>query len=247
MKSYILGNWKMNLLREEARALARSLCEIDFPRHVEVAVFPPFTSLSVTGGALQGCRIALGAQDCSEQSAHGAFTGDVSAAMLNDAGCRYVILGHSERRLYQQESNERVRRKAEAALAASLIPVICVGETQQDRTEGRHLEAVERQLRRSLPSLTHSNHFIIAYEPVWAIGSGATPTLAQIGEMHKTIASVLTYDTSGTRTSIVYGGSVKSSNAAEILAEDTVDGVLVGGASLKAEEFGAIIAGVKKG
>lgn len=227
---------------ESARLLLSSLGSIAIPGNTRVAVFPPYISLTSAKDALSGSPIALGAQDCSAYAKEGAFTGDISAAMLKNIGCHYVILGHSERRLYHQESNALVKRKAEMTLDAGLVPVICVGETETDRREGRHLEAVAAQLQGSLPFLQHSNDFIIAYEPVWAIGSGATPTITQISEMHKTIASLLTYGTSGARTAIVYGGSVKPANAREILAADTVNGVLVGGASLKAEEFGAIIA-----
>ncbi len=226
----------------QALSLASAVAALHTVDGVRVAIFPPFTSLKAAAQGLEKSAVALGAQDCSAQLQEGAFTGDVSASMLKDAGCEFVILGHSERRQHHNEQDEIVKRKAAAALQAGLIPVICVGETEEDRKQGRHLETVSAQVRGSLPSLTHSNNFIIAYEPVWAIGSGATPSLPQIEEIHKTIASLLTYDTSGARTAIVYGGSVKSANAREILSADTINGVLVGGASLKTEEFGAIIA-----
>lgn len=242
MDIYIFGNWKMNGTPASARSLAGALASVFLPAGTHVAVFPPFTLLHDAGEALKGSRIAHGAQDCSASAKDGAFTGEVSATMLKDAGCRYVITGHSERRQQHGESSDLVKRKASNALEAGLIPVICVGETEGERKAGRHLEAVSAQVRASLPQLTHSAAFTIAYEPVWAIGSGATPTLAQIEEMHKTIASLLTYDTSGARTAILYGGSVKASNAAEILSAASVNGVLVGGASLKTEEFAAIIA-----
>lgn len=247
MDKYILGNWKMHGTANSASALAATVSKLSAPAGVRVAIFPPFTALSAAKTALSGSVVGLGAQDCSVQAKDGAYTGDISALMLKDAGCSYVLVGHSERRLYHAETDDLVKRKAAAALDAGLIAVICVGETEEIRKSGRHLEAVSAQIRASLPTLTHSEGMIIAYEPVWAIGSGSTPTLAQIVEMHKTIASLLTYDTSAARTAIVYGGSVKAANAGEILASHTVDGVLVGGASLKAEEFGAIIAAGQKG
>jgi triosephosphate isomerase len=161
--------------------------------------------------------------------------------MLRDTGCSYVILGHSERRTGHGESDALVKRKATAAQNAGLIPVICVGENLEQRESGHYLNVVQSQVENSLPEAVEKG-FLIAYEPVWAIGSGKTPTTAQISEVHKTIASVLSYAKSGARLGIVYGGSVKAANAREILLTEGVDGVLVGGASLKADEFCAIIA-----
>jgi len=162
--------------------------------------------------------------------------------MLRDAGCRYVILGHSERRSLHGEDDALVKRKAAVAMDEGLIPVICVGESLSDRESGRHLEVIASQIRGSLPFFGHSDGYLIAYEPVWAIGSGKIPSGAEISEAHKTIASLLSYGTSKAHTAIAYGGSVNAANARAILSTEGVDGVLVGGASLKAESFGAILA-----
>ena len=240
-KRYIFGNWKMNGTPAMARELTRFLVA-DMPSiMVQVALFPPFPFISQAAQTAQGSALAIGGQDCSKHTAPGAFTGEVSATMLKDIGCRYVLVGHSERRTHHAETDATVKVKAEAALAAGLIPVICVGESETERMAGTHLATVESQMRASLPSLNSNESINIAYEPVWAIGSGAVPTAQQIEEMHKTIASLLTYDTSGAQTAILYGGSVKGSNAKEILSIPGVDGVLVGGASLKIDEFSAII------
>ncbi len=180
-------------------------------------------------------RIKLGAQDCSPEAA-GAHTGDISAGMLKDIGCSYVIVGHSERRMQHGETNETERRTAAAAVAAGLTPIVCVGESQAERESGRHLEAIAKQVAESIPGARGG--YLIAYEPVWAIGSGKTPSCAQIGEVHKHIAKCL-----GTAINppIVYGGSVKAGNARDILHTEGVGGVLVGGASLQAVEFCGII------
>jgi triosephosphate isomerase len=245
VEQYILGNWKMHGLRAEAQALAQAIAANPAPAHVNTVLFPPFTALGTVAPLLTGARVALGAQDCSPEP-KGAFTGDVSAEMLKDAGCAYVILGHSERRALHGESDALVQSKALAAMAAGLIPVICVGENGQQREQGDYLEVICNQVARSVPAGTGATSCIIAYEPVWAIGSGNTPTPEQISEVHKSIASALTCATSGARTPIVYGGSVKAACAGEILCANGVDGVLVGGASLKAEEFCAIIAAARK-
>lgn len=244
---YILGNWKMNATHEEAAALARSVAGLTPPSGVETALFPPFTSLHIVADAIAGTSIGLGAQDCSSE-AKGAFTGEISVAMLKDSGCQYVIVGHSERRTLHAESSDLVRRKAEAAIKAGLKPVICVGENNEDRESGRYLEVIAAQVEQSLPTIAQPADFLIAYEPVWAIGTGKVPSLTEITEVHKTIASLLYRATSvavnaPAKTAIVYGGSVKAANAREILAADAVDGVLVGGASLDAGEFGKIIEG----
>jgi len=240
-KKIILGNWKMCLLQQDAVALAKAVAACNAPAHAEIAVFPSAPFLLPVSAALQGSSVALGAQDCSPDAV-GAFTGDVSAAMLRDAGCGYVIVGHSERRTLHQESSALVKAKAEAALQAGLTAVICVGESIEQRESGKYLAVIEAQITASLPALSGAGRIIVAYEPVWAIGSGRTPGIEEISEVHKTIASELTYATSGARAAILYGGSVKAANAREIMAGECVDGVLVGGASLKADEFCAIIA-----
>ncbi len=231
----------MHLDAKKARSLAAATCAITPPAGVKVAVFPPYITIPAVAGTVGNSHVGLGAQDCSAQDADGAYTGEVSAAMLKAAGCEYVIIGHSERRQYHAETNALIRRKAQAALAAGLTAVICVGESQAERAAGKHLIVISQQVKECLPSLAHNNSVIVAYEPIWAIGSGATPTLADITQVHKTIASLLAYDTPATRTAIVYGGSVKAANAKDILSADAVDGALVGGASLKPEEFSAII------
>lgn len=244
---YVLGNWKMNGSANEATALARAAAAVPPQKTVKIALFPPFTTLHLARQVLHGSQVSLGAQDCNPEKS-GAFTGDISADMLKEAGCGYVIVGHSERRTLHGETDELVKRKAVAAIAAGLIPVICVGENLAERESGNYLKIIDNQVKNSLPSLTHSEKFLIAYEPVWAIGSGKTPTPSQIAEVHKTIASLLNHDTSvadnsSVRTAIMYGGSVKAANAREIMGCDCVDGVLVGGASLKADEFTKIIEG----
>lgn len=245
---YILGNWKMNGTRASAKALADAVAAFEGGSGAVVALFPPATLMPLVQASLGPSRVGLGAQDVSAE-ANGAFTGDISAGMLKEAGCRYVIVGHSERRAGHAETDEIVKKKAEAVLAAGMKPVICVGENLTQREAGEHLAVVKAQLEKSLPDAKGAQ-FLVAYEPVWAIGSGLTPTLQQIEEVHKTIASVLSYATSGAgkaapAPAILYGGSVKGSNAGEIMAVPGVDGVLVGGASLKAEEFCAIIAAAR--
>lgn len=242
---YIFGNWKMYLSHKEAVQLAVSIAKAAEGNKVKVALFPAFTTLHAVHLSVQDHAITLGAQDCSPHKS-GAFTGDISADMLKESGCQYVLAGHSERRAIHGESSALVRAKAMAALEAGLTPVICVGENLSERESGHYLAVITSQVKESLPELMHSDRYIIAYEPVWAIGTGKVPTLAEISEVHKMIASLLDRDTSvpenaSARTPVLYGGSVKVSNAEEIMETDYVDGVLVGGASLNAEEFSKII------
>lgn len=236
-KKYILGNWKMHGTQAEARVLAATILKQE--TQAQVVLFPPTPLLHLVGETLKGSPTAWGAQDVSPE-ANGAFTGDVSAAMLKDAGCGYVIVGHSERRGRHGESNALVRAKAMAAMQAGLIPVICVGESLEERESGRHIDVIRSQVENSLPK-AQETPFLVAYEPVWAIGSGKTPSALQISEAHKTIASMPSYATSGAALGVAYGGSVKAENARDILKTPGVSGVLVGGASLKADEFVAII------
>jgi triosephosphate isomerase len=243
-KKYIFGNWKMHGLRQEARALAEACARLALPEacpdNCISALFPPFTALDLVRAALEGSALALGAQTCSFER-QGAFTGEVSASMLKDAGCRYVLAGHSERRTLHQETDAKVRAQAEAALRAGLIPVICVGECEEDRAQGLHLRVIEAQVRASVP---REGECLIAYEPIWAIGSGRTPDRAAIEEAHKTIASCVASATPDASLPVLYGGSVKPENAQDILNMRGVDGLLVGGASLSAESFGAILRAV---
>jgi triosephosphate isomerase (TIM) len=237
MPKLVAGNWKMNGLKGEGLALARDLAARarSSKPACEVALCPPATLLIPVGEAVAGSGLTLGAQDCAAESA-GAFTGDLSAAMLKDAGCRYVILGHSERRERHGESDALVRAKADAAAKAGLVPIICVGEHAAERKAGRTEEAVQRQLKGSLPGL-EKKKLVIAYEPVWAIGSGLTPQPGEVAAVHGLIRRL-----AGSETRILYGGSVKPDNAGELMAVPGVDGALVGGASLDARDFWAIVA-----
>jgi triosephosphate isomerase (TIM) len=234
-KRLVAGNWKMNMLRADGIALARQIAErAREPHRVDLLVCPPSTLLCPVGDALAGSGVALGGQDC-HTAAQGAFTGCISAEMLKDAGCSHVIVGHSERRHTCGETDADVRAKTLAAWRAGLVAIVCVGETRDEREAGRALEIVGAQLAGSLPDGADSERLIVAYEPVWAIGTGLTPTTDDIVAMHEAIRG---RTPPGTR--ILYGGSVNPKNAAEILALDAVDGALVGGASLKADDFWAI-------
>jgi triosephosphate isomerase len=238
----VAGNWKMNGLRGDGIALARALGErvrAGAPR-CDLAVCPPATLLEAVGQALAGTPVALGAQDCHPERS-GAHTGDISAWMLADLGCRYVIVGHSERRADHGESNALVKAKAAAAHGAGLTAIVCLGETEAQRLAGETLAVVERQLTGSLPDGATAGNTVIAYEPVWAIGTGRTPTPEDVRAVHAHLRGLLRRrlaDGEGVR--ILYGGSVKPDNAAILLAVADVDGALVGGASLKAEDFWAI-------
>jgi triosephosphate isomerase (TIM) len=247
MRTLLAGNWKMNGLKGalgEIRALGRAFA--DEPPPGDVLICPPATLISEASRAAAGSAIAIGGQDCHPQPA-GAFTGDISAEMLRDAGATAVIVGHSERRQFHGESNELVAAKARAAQRASLYAIVCVGETEAERLAGRALDVVTTQLRESLPAELGSSEAAVAYEPVWAIGTGRTPTTSEIQEMHAAIRAALRErgpDMANIR--ILYGGSVKPENAAEILAVPNVDGALVGGASLKAADFLRIARAVPK-
>jgi triosephosphate isomerase (TIM) len=242
MRKLIAGNWKMNGLRADGTALARALTarHLDAGPDCELLICPPATLLGEIAPLLAGSGIALGGQDCHPDPS-GAHTGDISAAMLKDAGCAYVILGHSERRHEHHETDALVRRKVEAAWANELIPIVCVGETAAQRDAGRTLAVIDAQLSGSLPALAGTRPLVIAYEPVWAIGTGRTPKRHEIGEVHAFIRSELGNRTPGAATArILYGGSVNAKNAEEILPIANVDGALVGGASLDPQSFWTI-------
>ncbi len=245
MRPLIAGNWKMNGLGSEGIRLARAVCEGlgQGYTHVDVLLCPPFTLIERVARAVAGSAVAVGGQDCHPKTS-GAHTGDVSAPMLKDAGATWVILGHSERRADHGETNALVRAKAEAALAAGLTPIVCVGETLAERDAGRAEAVVEAQLAGSLPEGFAAAQGVVAYEPVWAIGTGRTPSEADIGAMHAAIRARLAarFGAGGQGVRILYGGSVKAANAKPILAVPEVGGALVGGASLHAEEFLAIVA-----
>ncbi len=243
----IAGNWKMNGVRaslDELTALAGILTTGDAPRAI-VVVCPPATILAAVArqGATSG--ILAGGQDC-HPAAHGAYTGDIAAGMLADAGAQYVIVGHSERRAAHGETDDLVRSKAEAAIGAGLKPIICVGETEAERDSGRAEAVVAAQLAGSIPDAAGQHDVIIAYEPVWAIGTGRTPSNDDIAQMHNSIRRQLVdrFGDKGQGIHILYGGSLKPQNAREILALDNVNGGLVGGASLLAKDFATIISAV---
>jgi triosephosphate isomerase len=242
MRKLAAGNWKMNGLTPalaEANLLAKA-----YPNPAcEILLCPPATLLAGMAAASNGSSLALGGQNC-HQDPSGAHTGDISAAMLKDAGASYVILGHSERRADHAETSALVKAKAHAALTAGLTPVVCIGETEAERDAGTTLQVIGAQLDGSIPDGATAATLVVAYEPVWAIGTGRTPTIPQIAEVHAFLRARLTAligptEAAGVR--LLYGGSVKPSNAAEIFAVPHVDGALVGGASLKAADFGAII------
>lgn len=246
-RPYIVGNWKMNGTRamlSEARAIDRGAA-----RHpgVDVGIAPPFTLVQAMAEA--STTIDVGGQDCHAQ-AGGAFTGDISATMLADAGARFVIVGHSERRALHGESDADVRAKAEAAQEAALGVIVCVGETEEQRDSGKAEAVVGAQLDGSLPQSNDAPApLAVAYEPVWAIGTGRVPSVDDVGAMHRSIRAKLleVYGEAGAQVRILYGGSVNAKNAAELLAADEVGGALVGGASLTAESFLAIVAAAGAG
>jgi triosephosphate isomerase len=250
-RSFIAGNWKMNLNREQAVALAKALVERsgDFG-HLDLAVCPPSVYLDAVGQVVAGSRIGLGGQNMYHE-ASGAFTGEISAAMLLDVGCRYVIVGHSERRQLLGETDEQINRKVLAALAAGLTPIMCVGELLNQREAGQTAAVIRAQFAGSLAGLTaeQMRSVVIAYEPVWAIGTGKVATPEQAQEVHldlrKLIAQRYNADLAQ-QVRIQYGGSVKPSNAAELLSQPDIDGALVGGASLTADDFLGIAAGVAR-
>ena len=240
LRPLIAGNWKMNGSRDGAGALVGDLkARVSAgSSKCEIVVCPPSALLPVVGEMLQGNDIALGAQDCHPQPS-GPHTGDVSAPMLVDVGCAYVIVGHSERRTNHGEDDVLVQQKAEAAWANNLVPIICIGETEEERDAGQALDVVTRQLAGSLPGDASSKDAVVAYEPIWAIGTGRTPTPDDIANVHAAIRAELDHrGWSGVR--ILYGGSVNANNAADILAVKNVNGALVGGASLDCDGFWAI-------
>ncbi len=244
MRKLVAGNWKMNGLRAEGCALAAELCRraAADPPACELLLCPPATLLTAVNDILKDSVILLGAQDC-HTAPKGAHTGDLSAAMLKDAGCRYVILGHSERRADHGESDALVRAKLGAAHAAGLTAILCIGETLAQRSAGETLAVVSRQLAGSLAPGLDAGGVVIAYEPVWAIGTGRTPTLAEVAEVHAHIRRELAGKVAQPdAVRLLYGGSVKPENAAALLGLANVDGALVGGASLVAADFWAIAA-----
>lgn len=238
------GNWKMNGLKESLEELLalRSAVENGSDADCEILICPPFTVIAAFAEAMKGSKVRIGAQDCHFKGS-GAHTGDISASMLKDAGATDVIVGHSERRADHGESSELICRKAEAVHKESLSAIICVGETQAEREAGTTLSIVADQLSKSVPEGSTASNTVIAYEPVWAIGTGLTPTVDDVSEVHDAIRADLVerFGDDGRAMRILYGGSVKPSNAAVLMAPFSVNGALVGGASLKAADFNGII------
>ena len=241
MRKLAAGNWKMNGTADSLAEIT-ALAAATKGAACDILICPPATLIAAMAAAAKGTAVMVGGQDCHAK-ASGAHTGDISAAMLKDAGAGHVILGHSERRADHGETDADVRAKADAAGAAGLIRVICVGETEAERDTGTTLAIIGRQLAGSIPDGATAANTVIAYEPVWAIGTGRTPTLDQIAEVHDFMRKTLTdrFGAEATGMRLLYGGSVKPSNAAEIFATANVDGALVGGASLKAADFSQIV------
>ena len=241
MKKLAAGNWKMNGTRASLAEVAALLAAHPAPA-CEMLLCPPATLIAQMADAARGSALLVGAQDCHAKP-QGAHTGDISVAMLKDAGATHVILGHSERRTDHGETDELVRAKAEAAVDAGLVAIVCIGETEAEHDAGKTLAVIGSQIDGSIPGGATAANLVVAYEPVWAIGTGRTPTLAEIAEVHSflrgRLRGLIGDEAEGVR--ILYGGSVKPSNAGDIFAVPHVDGALVGGASLKAADFGAII------
>jgi len=247
-KFIVAGNWKMNTTVPEGVALAKAVVEKskDVPANVELVVAPPFTHLACVADALKGSKVQLSAQNCADHE-KGAYTGEVAVNMLTSIGCQYTILGHSERRQYYGETDEKLVVKTKLALEAGLKVILCVGENLEEREAGKHFDVVTAQTKNVLYNFTAEDmkNVVIAYEPVWAIGTGKTATAAQAEEIHACIRSVIAekfgLEVADDMT-ILYGGSCKPSNAKELFAEKDIDGGLIGGAALKADSFAGIIA-----
>ena len=244
MRKYIVaGNWKMNTTVPEGVELAKAVVEKakDLPANVQLVVAPPFTHLALVADALKGSKVKLSAQNCADHE-KGAYTGEVAVNMLTSIGCEYTILGHSERRQYYGETDEKLVVKTKLALEAGLKVILCVGENLDEREAGKHFEVVTAQTKNVLYNFTAEDmkNIVIAYEPVWAIGTGKTATAAQAQEIHACIRSVIA-EKFGLEVAedmtILYGGSCKPSNAKELFAEKDIDGGLIGGAALKADDF----------
>jgi len=238
----VAGNWKMNGLAASATEFGKIVAgAAGLTGQADVMICPPATLLSTLAAAAKGSPVAIGGQDCHAEPT-GAFTGDIAAEMLADAGATAVIVGHSERRTIHKETDAQVRAKALAAWRAGLTAIVCIGETKAEREAGQTLDVLGRQLDGSLPDGATGVNLVVAYEPVWAIGSGLTPTLADVAQSHGFTRRRLAerYGAAAQAIRILYGGSVKASNARELMAAGDVDGALVGGASLKADEFLAI-------
>ena len=239
----VAGNWKMNGLKASAAELARMIAGAPAIANADLLVCPPATLVTAFAAQASGSTVAIGAQDCHAEKA-GAFTGEIAAEMLADAGATAVIVGHSERRAYHHETDAQIRAKAQAAWRAGLTAIVCVGETKDERSAGRTLDVVGTQIDGAVPDGATTQTLVIAYEPVWAIGTGLTPTAGDVAQVHGFIRRQLAkrFGAAADGIRILYGGSVKPSNAKELMAVADVDGALVGGASLKADDFLGIAA-----
>ncbi|MCF7869705.1 MAG: triose-phosphate isomerase [Candidatus Omnitrophica bacterium] len=245
-KPFIAGNWKMNKTAVEAADLASKLKESvgDF-KDADILICPPYTSLAAAQEAIKDSVIDLGAQNMHWEG-QGAFTGEISSVMLKDVGAKFVIIGHSERRKYFSETNEKVNKKIKAAISAGLLPIVCIGETLEQREKGQEKEVIENQLKEGFDSLSEEDleKITVAYEPVWAIGTGKTATGQQAEQMHSFIRNWVREnfsDQTAEKIRLLYGGSVKPVNIKELISNENIDGALVGGASLKVQNFTEII------
>lgn len=245
-KPFVAGNWKMNMTAEEGVALAKGVKDaVAGIGDVEIAVAPPFTTIPAVADALKGSNVGVGGQDMHWEES-GAYTGEISAEMLLTSGCSYVIIGHSERRTYFGETNETVNNKVKKALAAGLCPIVCVGETLEEREADKTEDVVRDHVEGGLAGLSSADiaKIVVAYEPVWAIGTGKTATPEQAQDVHRFIRGILA-SLSDQQTAdsvrIQYGGSMKPENAAELLAKPDIDGGLIGGAALQADSFAGIV------
>jgi triosephosphate isomerase len=243
-RSLIAGNWKMNLNKQESIALAKAVCKVE-ESLADILICPPYVYLDAVSSVCAGTPVSMGAQDAYFES-NGAFTGEISVDMLKDLGCEFVILGHSERRHLMGESDQLVNKKIHTVLAAGLTPILCVGETLAEREKGKTLEVVQSQFSGSTAGLADEQmrKTVVAYEPVWAIGTGKTATPGQAQEVHADLRKIIARGYNPETADVVrilYGGSVKPGNAAELLTQPDIDGALVGGASLEADSFTEII------
>lgn len=244
-RKIVAGNWKMNTTIDEGKELVKGILDLmsSVPSDVQLIIAPPFTHLDGAGKQIKGSKIALSAQNCADHE-KGAYTGEVSVGMLKSVNCSYVILGHSERREYYTETSEKLVTKINLALAQNIMPIFCVGEKLEEREANRHFEVVKKQIEEVLFTLTPEQmaHIVVAYEPVWAIGTGKTASSEQAQEIHAFIRKTLSdkFGKIADEISILYGGSCKPSNAKELFSQKDIDGGLIGGAALKAEDFIAI-------
>ncbi len=233
---FIAANWKMNLDKKSIKSFINHLQYFEFSKDIQMCIFPPTIYIDFLHKLIKNIPILIGGQNCHHLS-FGAFTGEVSATSLKEFGCDYVLLGHSERRIYNKETNERVKKSAQFGVQSNLRPIICVGENLDQRVNGKAIDFIEKQITDCLPD--EFDELTIAYEPIWSIGTGKVPNQTEIMEMHKNIKEIV-FSKSKKNVKVLYGGSVNENNIQEILSVNNVDGVLVGGASLKIKDFLAI-------